>query len=92
MIGVTVPRERCWTPAGETPAQKASMPIGFETGKATLALNPRSAFGFTSATNSVLLPEPKPRAVGEHFVVSSIGSRDVACAEWPDIRRFEHFL
>ena len=25
-------------------------------------------------------------------LVSSIGSRDVACAEWPDIRRFEHFL
>jgi hypothetical protein len=28
----------------------------------------------------------------EHFVVPSIGSRDVACAEWPNIRRFEHFL
>jgi hypothetical protein len=30
--------------------------------------------------------------VREHFVVPSIGSRDVACAEWPNIRRFEHFL
>ena len=28
----------------------------------------------------------------EHFVMPSIGGRDVACAEWPDIRRFEHFL
>jgi hypothetical protein len=24
--------------------------------------------------------------------VPAIGSRDVACAEWPNIRRFEHFL
>jgi hypothetical protein len=30
--------------------------------------------------------------VREHFVVPSIRSRDVACAEWPNIRRFEHFL
>ena len=30
--------------------------------------------------------------MGKHLVVSSIGSRDVACAEWPDIRRIEHFL
>ena len=36
--------------------------------------------------------QPKPRALREHFVVPSIGSRDVACAEWPNIRRFEHFL
>jgi len=28
----------------------------------------------------------------EHFVVSSIRSGDVGCAEWPRIRRFEHFL
>ena len=28
----------------------------------------------------------------EHFIVPAIGSRDVACAEWPNIRRFEHFL
>jgi hypothetical protein len=24
--------------------------------------------------------------------VPSVRSRDVACAEWPNIRRFEHFL
>jgi hypothetical protein len=28
----------------------------------------------------------------EHFVVPSICSREVACGEWPYIRRFEHFL
>ena len=30
--------------------------------------------------------------MGEHLVVPSIGSSDVACAEWSNIRRFEHFL
>jgi len=30
--------------------------------------------------------------MGEHLVVPSIGGSDVACAEWSDIRRFEHFL
>jgi hypothetical protein len=39
-----------------------------------------------------VVPKPKPRAMREHFVVPAIGSRDVACAEWPNIRRFEHFL
>ena len=36
--------------------------------------------------------KPKPRAMREHFIVPSICSRDVACAERPDVRRFEHFL
>jgi hypothetical protein len=27
----------------------------------------------------------------EHFVVPAICGRDVACADWPNIRRFEHF-
>ena len=48
--------------------------------------------GLCSATDAISLPKPKPRAVREHFVVPTIGSRDVACAEWPNIRRFEHFL
>jgi hypothetical protein len=30
--------------------------------------------------------------VRELIVVPAIGSRDVACAEWPNIRRFKHFL
>jgi len=40
LIVVTVRRERCWTPAGATQALKVSIAIGFETGKAALALNP----------------------------------------------------
>jgi len=68
------------------------MATGFETGKAALALNPKPAFCITSAANSVLLPQSEPRAMREHLVVSSIRSRDVGCAEWPRIRRFEHFL
>jgi hypothetical protein len=28
----------------------------------------------------------------EHFVVATIRGREIACAEGPDIRRFEHFL
>jgi hypothetical protein len=39
-----------------------------------------------------MLPELKPRAVRELFVVPSIGSSDVACSERPDIGRFKHFL
>jgi hypothetical protein len=50
------------------------------------------AFGFRSAANPEMLPQPKPRAMREHFVVPSIRRRDVASAEWPDIWRFEHFM
>jgi len=71
--------------------RKFSVTIGLKRGK-RLALNAMRAFGFTSAANPVLLPQPEPRAVREHFIVLSISSRDVACAEWPNIRRFEHFL
>ena len=45
-----------------------------------------------TATHAIPVPNPKPRAMCEHFIVPSIGSRDVACAEWPNIRRFEHVL
>jgi hypothetical protein len=61
-------------------------------GEAALALNPKPAFGFTSAADPELLPEPKPRAIREHFVVPSVSGRDVAWAEWPYVRRFEHFV
>jgi hypothetical protein len=57
------------------------MAIGFKTGKAALALNPKPGFGFTSAANPEMLPKPKPRAVPEHFVVPPIRSRKVACAQ-----------
>ena len=39
-----------------------------------------------------MLPEPKPRAAGQLFIVPPIGSRDVACSEGPYVRSFEHFL
>jgi hypothetical protein len=69
---VKVRRERRWSPAGAIPARKASMAIGFETGKAALALNPKPAFGFTSAADPEVLPQPEPRAMREHLVVPSI--------------------
>jgi hypothetical protein len=57
------------------------MAIGFETGKAALALNPTPAFGLTSTANPEMLPQAKPRAVPEHFVVPPIRSRDGACTQ-----------
>ena len=45
-----------------------------------------------SAADPISLPKLKPRAMSKLFVVPAIGSGDVACARWPDIRRFEHFL
>jgi hypothetical protein len=48
--------------------------------------------GFGSAAEAEMLPQPKPRALREIFVVPSISSRDVACAEWPDIRRLGWIL
>ena len=68
------------------------MAIGFETGKETLALNPKPAFGFTSAANPVLLPKANPRAVREHFVVPPIRSRKIVRSQRPNIRCLEHFL
>jgi hypothetical protein len=56
-------------------------------------LPPRSkCWGLGSTTDAKLLPELKPRAEREHFVVPPIRSRQIACAEWSNIRRFEHFL
>ena len=66
--------------------------MGFNTVKAALALNPKPVFGLSSAANPVPLPQPKPRAMREHFVMPSISGRQVTCAEWPNIRRFEHLL
>jgi Protein of unknown function (DUF3592) len=45
-----------------------------------------------SATNAVALPQPKPRASGQHLIMSPICSRDVAWAEGPNIRSFEHLF
>ena len=68
------------------------MAIGFKTVKAALALTPKPAFGFTSAANPQVLPQPKPRAVREHFVVPSIRGRDGACAQRSRVGHREHSL
>jgi hypothetical protein len=63
--------------------------MGFKTVKAALALNPKPAFGFTSAANAIPLPKAKPRALREHFIVSSIRSQAVARKrDWSNGSRF----
>src|SRR6267154_6537794 len=57
-----------------------------------LALRLSHYWSLRSATDAIPLPKAKPRTMRKHFVVPSIGCRDVACAEWPNIRRCEHFL
>ncbi len=57
-----------------------------------MALDFKPRFGVGSAAKSVTLPESKPGALGELLIVPPIRRRNVACGEWPDIRRFEHFL
>jgi hypothetical protein len=53
----------------------------FRDRKVSLTLNPKPTFLFISATEAIPLPKPKLRAVREHFVVSSIRSREVARAQ-----------
>ena len=48
--------------------------------------------GIGSTTDAVPLPKLKPRAMREHLVVPSIRCREVARAEWSNVRGFEHFL
>ena len=48
-------------------------------------------WGLGSTTDPIPPPEAKPWAMREHFVVPSIGRRDVARAERPNVRSFEHF-
>ena len=45
-----------------------------------------------AAANPVLLPKPKPRAVRQHLVVSSIRSREVVRAQRSDVRHREDAL
>ena len=45
-----------------------------------------------SAADAVMLPQLEPRTMRQHFIVPSVRSRDVACAEWSNVRSFEHFL
>jgi hypothetical protein len=74
------------------PSPESQHGYRFTKGKAALALNPKPAFGFRSAANPELLPKAKPWTVREHFVVPSIGSREISGAQWSDVRCFEHFL
>jgi hypothetical protein len=57
--------------------------------KASLTLNPKPAFGFTSAAKPIPLPQAKPRAVREHFVMSSIRSREVGRSQRSSVRNCE---
>ena len=45
-----------------------------------------------SAADAEIVPQPKPRAVRQLFIVPSIGSRDIGRAKWPYVRCIEHFL
>jgi hypothetical protein len=62
------------------------------TGSSTVNFPKLEGRSLGAATNSVPLPKPKPRAMREHLVMLSIGSSDVACCQWPNVRRLEHFL
>jgi hypothetical protein len=105
MNGIRSTREVCAPPASTNGRRRSvshaadgrRIPIGMrndspDLGQAALALNPKPAFGVTSATETTPLPEPKPRAMCEHFIVPSIRSRYVAWAEWPYVGGFEHLL
>ena len=48
--------------------------------------------GGRPAADAKTLPQTEPGTVGEHLVVPSVGGSDVACAERPNVRSFEHFL
>ena len=60
--------------------------------KSALRLRQSEGRRLGSATDTIPLPQAKPRAMRERFIVPSICSRDVAGAERSDVRRFEHFL
>jgi hypothetical protein len=75
---------------GPWPGQKRE--ILLRSRQASLALNPKPAFGFTSAADPILLPEPEPWALREHFVVPSIRSREVAPAQRSGVRLCEDAL
>src|SRR5579863_10305571 len=44
------------------------------------------------ATDTKILPQPEPGTAGEGLIMPSVRSRDIACAEGPDVRCLEHFL
>jgi hypothetical protein len=52
----------------------------------------RKQWRFRSATDAIVLPNLKPRAIRIPLVVPAIGGGDVTGAEWSNVRRLEHFL
>jgi hypothetical protein len=105
MNGTLSTREVCAPPASTSGLQPSASSVAAgrririgirndspDLGQAALALNPEPAFGLGAAAKSIPLPNPEPRALGQPLIVPSIRSRDIACAEWPNIRGFEHFL
>jgi hypothetical protein len=63
-----VRREKTLDFSGRNSRPESQHGYRVKTGKAALALNPKPAFGFTSAANPELLPQTKTRAMPEHFV------------------------
>jgi hypothetical protein len=45
-----------------------------------------------SATDAEIMPQAEPGALGQHLIMPPVCSGYITCAEWPYIRRFEHFL
>lgn len=91
-------RERGNSPAtllaAESPAQMNANPRHQSTdglaGMRLLSLREHRVSG--SAADAKILPEPEPWTRGKRFIMPSIRGRDIAFAEWPDIRGLEHFL
>ena len=65
---------------------------GFPVEKLAFSLRQLKHWRLRPAADPEILPDPEPRAMGKRLIVPSIGGRDVACAEWPNVRRFEHFF
>jgi hypothetical protein len=75
-------------------SEQARAKLGETSGDSYLALSfpELECRGFRPAADAKILPQSEPWTLRKHFVVPSICSGDVACAERANIRRFEHFL
>jgi len=69
-----------------------AIPLIATTGRRRLALNPTPAFGFTSAANSEVLPQSETTGCARAIRRVFDSQRRCRLREWPNIRRFEHFL
>ena len=50
------------------------------------------SWSFGSAAYAIVLPQLEPGAIGEGFVVPSVGRGDIARREGPGVRSFEHLF